>query len=73
MTAPSGRAGNGTSTRQPDRGADQQARRVAIVHHQTRPTLAVAAAFTFAAGVAAVVPHHTGHWLKVGMGGSGGA
>lgn len=31
----------------------------------TRPTLAVAAAFTFAAGVAAVVPHHTGPWLPL--------
>ncbi len=65
MTAPSGRAGRGASTRQSDRGADQQARRVAIVHHQTRPTLAVAAAFTVAAGVAAVVPHRTGLWLPL--------
>lgn len=65
MTAPSGGVGRGASTRQPGRGADQQARRVAIVHHQTRPTLALAAAFTFAAGVAAVVPHHTGPWLPL--------
>lgn len=54
-----------TPTRTPERARDQQARRVAIVHHQTRPTLAIAAAFTAVAGVAVVVPHRTGLWLPL--------
>jgi nitrite reductase (NO-forming) len=44
---------------------EQAARRVAIVHSQTRPTLQLTVAFTFAAGVAVVVPHHTGVWLPL--------
>jgi hypothetical protein len=38
---------------------------VVIVHGQTRPTLALAAAFTLAAAVSAVVPHRTGAWLPL--------
>lgn len=54
-----------TPSRAPERAGDQQARRIAIVHHQTRPTLVVAAAFTAAAAVALVVPHRTGLWLPL--------
>jgi len=60
-----GHAGDDTPTCPPDRDAEQQARRVAIVHRQTRPTLALSAAFTAAAGVAAVIPHRTGLWLPL--------
>jgi nitrite reductase (NO-forming) len=65
VTAPSASAGRASLTRDGGRAVDKQARRVAIVHRQTRPTLAVAAAFTFAAGVAVVVPHRTGSWLPL--------
>lgn len=39
--------------------------RVALVHRQTRPTLAVAAAFIVAAPIAAALPHDTGVWLPL--------
>lgn len=39
--------------------------RVAAVHRQARPTLAVAAAFTVAAATSVVVPHRTGPWLAL--------
>ncbi|HEX2849968.1 MAG TPA: hypothetical protein VHN98_05430 [Acidimicrobiales bacterium] len=41
------------------------ARRVAIVHRQTKPTLALAVGFALASAVAAVIPHRTGAWLPL--------
>ncbi|HEU5085178.1 MAG TPA: hypothetical protein VFU14_17685 [Acidimicrobiales bacterium] len=44
---------------------DRTATRVADAHAQARRTLGVAAAFTVASPVAAVVPHDTGAWLPL--------
>lgn len=45
--------------------ADPRAGRVAEMHRQTRPGLALAGGFALAAVIAAFVPHNTGPWLPL--------
>jgi nitrite reductase (NO-forming) len=65
VTGPDDREDRDDRARSGRAGASGPPRRVAIVHRQTRPTLALAVVFALAAAVASVVPHRTGAWLPL--------